>query len=418
MVYRNLYVAWVGMLLLTSVAPTRANGLPSQPDRLGTSADKTFTLTEPPVTPAFWAAVAVRHDRQIKPGSNGQVIAYKNYVYNGSNWSLNDWLYPNMGRNAHEPENPTIKPQLLVYMPKGFASDGTWGLLVLDAYSDKFGIPQGWEPICKQRRLLLAVVQDAGNTHHDYWRQALIAKAYLELNGKYKLNHHRIYLVGFSGGARMVSEAAVVFSDIFKGEISNCCADYPIVNAKSMEHSHEWFLAETRYLNLARNEVRFFLFTGTKDVCETDTIMAYHHLKSLGFKYVTLFDQPGARHTQMSLQNFQRGLDYLDAPLTRGFKGKMRQVQTFEHQKQFGSALWLAQRMMDTAPGTPICNQARAIFESMRPAYTKMLSDVQTIIRKGDAHASNIAIAQFAHLYLPYARADIQKLQSQMLKAH
>ncbi len=380
----------------------------------GTPSDQMITLTEPPVTPAMWASVARRHNRQIHEGPGKQVVATFSYIFNGALWTLNSWTYPNMGRNGRDPENPTIKPTLRVYVPKGYVADGTWGLLVLDVSGDKYDMPSGWRPICAERKLLLAVVQDAGNRHHDYWRQVLIAKAYTAMHAKYKLNHQRIYLVGFSGGARMVSEAAVIFSELYKGEISNCCADYPVLVPP--QNNDEDFIVAPRYLRLARQQVRFFLFTGTKDACEQDTILAYHHLKSMGFKYVTLFDQPGAGHTQMSLANFNRGLDFLDAPLTKGLAVKIRQLKLQEKNKVIGRAMWLAQRDMNIAPGTPICDQAKAVLNTMLPAYTKMLDGVKATIKKGNVEASNKAIIQFAHVYIPYARSDILLLRREMTR--
>ncbi len=380
----------------------------------GTPSGQVSTLTESPVTPALWASVARRYNWQIQEGPGKKVVATYNYTFNGALYTEGPWTYPDMGRNGQDPENPSIKPTLLVYVPKGYVSDGTWGLLVFDAYWDKFGIPSGWKPICAKRKLLLAVVQDAGNKHHDFWRQAMIAKAYMEMHAKYKLNRKRIYLVGFSGGSRMASVAAVLFSEVYKGEISNCCADYPVLVPP--QNNVEGFTVAPRYLRLARQRVRFFLFTGTKDLCEQDTILAYHHLKSMGFKYVTLFDQPGAEHTQMSLENFNRGLDFLDAPLTKGVAVKIRQLRLLEKNKAFGRAMWQAQRDMNIAPGMPVCDQAKVIFNTMLPAYAKMLDSVKATIKKGNIAASNQAIMQFAHVYVPYARADVLKLRREMAR--
>ncbi len=377
-----------------------------------------LTLTEPPVTTAFWAGVARRHDWTVQMGPDGSVVASKLIAETAQGVTFDRWNYPNHD-SGHQPENPTIKPTLLVYIPRGYVNDRTWGLLVLDTYADKFGIPNGWKAICRKRQLVLAVLQDAGNDHHYFWREALIAKAYIRLHEKYKFNPQRIYLVGFSGGSRMASESTVIFSDIYKGEISDCCVQYPVLHLPAAPSGYAAFTVQPRYLNLARRKNRFFLFTGTLDTgCQQDTINAYHQYKAMNFRYVTLVDQPGAHHAEMSLANFQKGLNFLDAPLiaAQHVPQKIQAINEWIKTKTLGQAMALAHREMNVAPGMATCQQVKAIFNTLLPAYTQMRDQIETLAKKGNSAAFSDAIASFARLYLPYAQADIQELQREAAK--
>ena len=320
--------------------------------------------------------------------------------------------WPNNGYNGHDPENNHIPSHFVVYVPPAYRPDGTWGLMVYVFPSDQSGVPGGWRTICQRHHLLLIVPQNAGNGHWIPWREALTLKAALEMHRRYKLNLHRIYTGGSSGGGRNASKAPILFPDVFTGAICNCGADFV-----DKMGNVDCFNAQPQMLSTARSRCRFFLYTGTRDGNEQQTLAVSKWMKQLGFRYVTFFDQKGAGHAQMSNKNFEKGIVTLDAPLVTKVPSEVTRANRLVKEKRLGRAMWLLNKAALIAPGTPACDAAQGAFDKLLVAYKKALSQTRAIIAARNQAKSNMAISTFALEYSPWAVDDVRKLRQEASQA-
>ncbi len=334
----------------------------------------------------------------------------------GPGWS--DYAFPNKGYSGNNPEDSIIRSHYLVYVPPNYRLNGSWkswGLLVNIFPINHCNIPGGWKTICRKHHLILIIPQNVGNVHNHPWRLALAIKSVAQIKRRYKYNPARTYIVGASGGARVASEAGTLCSDVFTGAICNCGVDRLLLHGYPQGIIEDEFCTLPRFARLAHNQTRFFLYTGTKDINERETLKTYKWMKAKGYRYVACFDQPGGTHAGMSNDNFVKGLDFLDQPLTKGSGRKLALIKLLIRRGAIGRAMWLAKRQMDIAPGTPPCNAAKRQFDKLLVDYTAALLKLKAFANKQNTVvAINKRIVEFSEKYMPYASRDILALRRAM----
>ena len=99
--------------------------------------------------------------------------------------------------------DPNVE-RFFVHVPEEYSGETTYGLIVFsDADSDSRQLPEGWQAVLDQRKLLYIAPQSAGNDQYSNRRLGLAVLGALEMMKHYRIDPNRVYAAGFSGGARM-----------------------------------------------------------------------------------------------------------------------------------------------------------------------------------------------------------------------
>jgi hypothetical protein len=207
-----------------------------------------------------------------------------------------------------------------VYVPAGYTGSESYGLMVFtDAASGNVYLPSIWKSVLDHRKIIFVAAQNAGNEQPRPRRLGLAVLGALKIMSRYRINPNRVYAAGFSGGARMSGLLGFYQSDIFRGTIQICGADFyervPIVAATTqldtMGNLYGLFDANQQEISNAK-AVRFVLITGTKDFRRGNILDVFHG----GFErwkfQAKLFDVPGMSHDICDGDVLSRALDFLE----------------------------------------------------------------------------------------------------------
>ena len=215
--------------------------------------------------------------------------------------------------------NPNIE-QFFVHVPEEYTGEIPYGLIIfVDADSDSRGLPNGWRTVLDNRKFLYIAPQGAGNDQNTQRRLGLAVLGTLEMMKHYTIDPKRVYVAGFSGGARMAGLLGFFQGDLFRGTIQNCGADFykpvKVVAATSTVDTagnpYGFFQASDDEIASAR-QVRFALITGSRDFRHGNILDLYNGgFAKDGFK-AKLFDVPGMEHDVADGHTLTEVLDFIE----------------------------------------------------------------------------------------------------------
>jgi len=213
------------------------------------------------------------------------------------------------------------KEKFFVYRPRTYTPSETWGLIVyISPGDDCQTIPNGWDGVLKGNKLLFVCPQGAGNGCDMRRRLGLGVMAALEMTQTHKIDPDRIYVAGLSGGARTAGMLGFVQSDLFRGTIQDCGADFykpvPVVKATNFTESngnanYGVFKASAREIEAAKANQKFVFITGPGDFRHGNISDIYEGgYKAEGFN-CKLIDVAGMGHEDCKPSALQQALDFL-----------------------------------------------------------------------------------------------------------
>lgn len=112
-----------------------------------------------------------------------------------------------------------------LYVPSEKPAEG-YGLLVWVSPLDEAGMPPGWPATLEERGVIFVTAERSGNYTSPLGRRiplALTAAANVVRN--YAIDPDRIWIAGFSGGARIAERMALAYPDVFSGAILDGSSD-------------------------------------------------------------------------------------------------------------------------------------------------------------------------------------------------
>jgi len=225
-------------------------------------------------------------------------------------------------RNVHisyglDPKNE----RYFVHVPDSYAGDVPYGLVVfIDAEEVVTEVPDGWASILDARQMLFVAPENGGNDQDNDRRMGLAVLGALEMMKYYRIDPSRVYVAGYSGGARIAGKLGFYQSDIFHGTIQNCGADFyrqvPTVHATSWlsrtGQPYGTFEATDEEIVQAKR-VRFVLVTGTNDFRRGNILDIFNGgFAKEGFK-AKLFDVLGMQHTTCPGDILLAALDFIES---------------------------------------------------------------------------------------------------------
>ncbi len=138
--------------------------------------------------------------------------------------------------------------------------------------------------------------------------------ASLNLRDLYNVDGRRVYVSGFSGGARVASMLGVAYGEMFSGTVSfmgvNFYTDTRAPDGKTYPLD---YIPDDQVLELAKKFCRYAFVTGSKDPNRPNTLGVLENgFKKEGFANAQVFDIPGQGHAPPAAEWLKKALDYLD----------------------------------------------------------------------------------------------------------
>jgi predicted esterase len=207
--------------------------------------------------------------------------------------------------------------QLLV--PKNYRPEDAWGLFIWISPSDSPKIPAEWEAVLAARKLLFLGAFQAGNPRNIFDRMRMAVDANVGMRKRYRIDPARVYVSGFSGGARVASMLGVAFPDLFTGTIPfmgvNFYTELPVENGKKLGIT---YIPDDQALEIAKKQCRYVLVTGEKDFNRVETHSTEENgFRKEGFTSVLCLEVPGVGHAMPPAEWLEKGLEFLDTGKVR-----------------------------------------------------------------------------------------------------
>ena len=223
----------------------------------------------------------------------------------------------------HSVENPgpfdITREQFQLVVPKNYQSIEPWGLFVWISASDNPRVPAEWEAALAARKLLFVGAMKSGNPRNIFDRIRMAIDANVGMRKRYRIDPARVYVSGFSGGARVASMAGVAFADLFTGAIPfmgvNFYTDLPAENGKQFGLN---YIPDDDVLAIAKKRCRYVLVTAEKDFNRINTHSADENgFRKEGFASVLCLEVPGIAHAMPDAGWLEKGLEFLDTGKAR-----------------------------------------------------------------------------------------------------
>ena len=209
--------------------------------------------------------------------------------------------------------------RFFVYVPPSYTGSEAYGLIVFTYADPSASLIARWQGVLDKRKYICVAAENAGNDQARSRRLGLAVMAAQKMMRSYRIDPARVFAAGFSGGARMSGLLGFYQSDIFRGTIQNCGADFykpvPIVSATSQLDTagHPYGLLEASGAEVAgARKVRFVLITGSNDFRHGNMLDIFHGgFEADGFR-AKLFDVSGMSHDICDGETLARALDFLE----------------------------------------------------------------------------------------------------------
>lgn len=192
-----------------------------------------------------------------------------------------------------------------LYVPEEKPAKG-YGLLVWVSPLDGANMPLGWPETLEKRGIIYVTAARSGNFTSPLGRRIPLAlTAAANVAGKYAIDPDRIWIAGFSGGARIAERMALAYPDLFSGAILDGSSD-PIGTADVSLPSRENF---EEFLN----RTSIVISTGAKDRYNTqDARRVIASLRRHCFDRVSIEVRPHEGHDAMNGTSLASAIDFLD----------------------------------------------------------------------------------------------------------
>jgi dienelactone hydrolase len=112
-----------------------------------------------------------------------------------------------------------------LYVPAHAPPDG-YALLTFVAPWDEAWLPEGWAPVLERHGVIFVSAARSSNRADPIGRREPLALlATYNVMQRYRVDPQRVYVGGFSGGARMALRLALAYPDLYRGALLNAGSD-------------------------------------------------------------------------------------------------------------------------------------------------------------------------------------------------
>lgn len=201
--------------------------------------------------------------------------------------------------------------QFDVFVPHAPA-DVAYGVVVFVPPGERFSMPPGWSEVLARERLILVAARRSGNAHDVLARRVPLAlHGYGQVAAHHAIDPRRVYVAGFSGGARVAQLLAFGYPDVFRGALLFAGSD-PFGEAAAAPPPEP-------LMALAQARSRIVFSTGTADVANVAIDgRARRSMAQLCVRNLDQVDQPRLGHALPRAAGFGRALRALLRPPAPG----------------------------------------------------------------------------------------------------
>lgn len=185
---------------------------------------------------------------------------------------------------------------------------GGYGLVVFVPASSAFAMPPGWKRAFDERGLIFVTLRDAGNDADVIGRRIpLVLHAHRFVADRHRLDPARIYVSGFSGGARLAQRVAMAWPDVFTGSLQ--FAGSVVVGQNRLPPPPE------ALMRTFQRQTRVVLLTGAVDMANRrNDAIARETMEDLCVANVQTMVPPRLDHWVPDGRWLAKALDRLEAP--------------------------------------------------------------------------------------------------------
>jgi hypothetical protein len=216
-------------------------------------------------------------------------------------------------RNTYNPARENYR----IIVPPNYTHQRTWGLFIWLDLNDAPRIPSDWPAVLAQKGFVTVLPSNIGNrrSSSDRFRVALDARHHMPR--LFNIDHSRIIVCGWNGGARIASVLGVAYSDQFPNCIPMMgCVFYEQIPLGRNRFFPVAYTPKASFVDRAKGN-RFIIVTSPADVLRQECQLVYQHgFKAGGFRDARLLTVPTAN----SLPNGKwlgKILNNFQAPSTR-----------------------------------------------------------------------------------------------------
>jgi len=196
------------------------------------------------------------------------------------------------------PVDEVIEWQIVV--PENYDQEHPPGLLVYISPSDHGSLPRQWRELPQLHNVIWVAANDSGNRRRVARRIAYSVFAVGLVSRRYAIDSSRIYLSGFSGGARVAGLVAAAYPQIFKGDIY-------IGGAEIWDREPAQDTLERMKLN------RYVFAIGAEDSRRNRVLKVAGQYADAGFDNIEKMIIPRLGHELPDIRDMGKALNYLDA---------------------------------------------------------------------------------------------------------
>ena len=182
--------------------------------------------------------------------------------------------------------------------------------------------PRSWAAVLDRHRVLWMGANASGNQRSPPDRINLALDAAEHLAGLLQVEPSSIYVGGFSGGARIASEAALLYPDVFAGGLFAGAADYFRLVRSSDPRWEAWEPTfpppPPERLQLARSRRRYAFLTGSRDPNRALVQDVHRAFLADGFSAADFLEVPDLGHELPPAERFEEALVQMISGEPRG----------------------------------------------------------------------------------------------------
>lgn len=212
------------------------------------------------------------------------------------------------------PPYDIAKEHFDLFIPPGYRAAEPFGLFIWIDAGPTPKMPAAWEAVLAKHKLLVVAAQNSGNPRNIFDRIRMAVDADVAMRKQYKIDGARVFVSGFSGGARVASMLGVAFADLFTGTVPFMGVNfYTDLTGPDGQRFGTDYIPDDEVLAIAKGRCRYVLVTGEKDFNRSNTRAAYEggFLKE-GFKSVKYLEVPGAAHGLPDAKYLDQALLFLE----------------------------------------------------------------------------------------------------------
>jgi predicted esterase len=218
----------------------------------------------------------------------------------------------------HSVEDPgpydVSKETFEILVPKDYKPTVPHGLFIWISANNEPKISKEWEAVLAQKKLIFIGAKNSGNPRSIFDRFRMAVDANLNLRELYNVDGRRVYVSGFSGGARVASMLGVAYGEMFSGAACFMGVNfYENTKAPDGKTYPLDYIPDDQVLELAKKFCRYAFITGSKDPNRPNTLGVLENgFKKEGFANAQVFDIPDQGHSPPAAEWLKKVLDYLD----------------------------------------------------------------------------------------------------------